>query len=160
MNTFDIHALSSAERFVIWSLRLGLSPQISSEKARSALISGFRAACVSDALPHFTEMTETIATLWYEEQHVPDVHCTCCPCIGKDEWRLVQAVAALQFRDVALAVSYLAEVLPPAGIRSVLHRAMHVAAILGSVGWTLRCVVHEAANCAAFHAPGSEPSIH
>jgi hypothetical protein len=155
----DLHALSAAERFIIWSLRLGLSPQIASATARDALISGFRAARVSEALPYFNEITRSIATIWHQAQHVPEIHCSCCPCIGNEEWRLMQAIAALQYRDVPLAISYLTDILPPAGIRIVLHRAMHVAAILLSAGWTLRCVRLDAVNAASFELSSSDPSV-
>ncbi|HMN45260.1 MAG TPA: hypothetical protein PKE27_11825 [Povalibacter sp.] len=155
----DIYGLSSAERFVIWGLRLGLSPQISGDTAREALITGFRAARVSAALPYFNEVTDALATIWHQLHYVPEIHCTCCSCIGHEEWLLMQAIAALQYRDVSLAVRYLSAMLPEAGVRIVLHRAMHVAAILSSAGWTLRCVRLDAVNASSFAMPGDGASL-
>jgi hypothetical protein len=158
--TPKVTALSTAERFVLWSLRLALSPQTSSDTTREVLSRGFRASCVSEALPHFLDMTDTLNVAWYQMQRVPDIHCTCCPCIGGDEWCVIQAIAALQFRDVTHAMKQLQNVLPLTAIRRLLPRAMHVAATLGSVGWTLRCVGFEAANAPHIHADFPLPDLH
>ncbi|HWK74554.1 MAG TPA: hypothetical protein VNQ81_09815 [Povalibacter sp.] len=159
MSTYDIDSLSSAERFALWSLRLALSPQIESDKAHHALDSGFRAAGVTQALPDFMDLAHVLTLAWHEVQYVPDIHCTCCRCVGDDELQLLQAMAALQAGQVELAVAYLDAMLPAVAVGRALPHAVYVAGVLCSVGLTLRCWQFEAANAPVF-ATQRRPSLH
>lgn len=159
MNTYDIDSLSGAERFALWSLRLALSPQIESDKAHRALDSGFRAAGVTQALPDFMNLAQVLTLAWHEAQYVPDIHCTCCRCVGDDELQLLQAMAALQSGQVELAAAYLDGVLPAAAVGRALPPAAYFAGVLCSVGLTLRCMQFEAANAPRF-ATQRRPSLH
>lgn len=159
MSTFEIDSLSCAERFALWSLRLALSSQIESDKAHHALDSGFRAAGVTDALSDFMNLAHVLTLAWHQAQYVPDIHCTCCRCVGEDELQLLQAMAALQSGQVELAVAYLDGVLPPAAVRRALPHAAFFASVLYDVGLRLRCMPFEAANAPVF-ATQRRPSFH
>lgn len=142
MGLVDISAL---ERFVLWSLRIGLTPADPSMTYR-LLHRAFHSLRVGDALPYFLRFTTHVTRMWHSVQHVPDIHCTCCSNIGDDEWRLLQTIAALQMRDVGLAMRHLDALLPAGGSRGALPAAMHVAAILSDAGWVLESTARQAAN--------------
>jgi hypothetical protein len=142
MSTVEISAL---ERFVLWSFRIGLAPADPSMTYR-ILHRAFHSLRVGEALPHFLRLTTHMSRMWHDMQHVPDVHCTCCCNIGRDEWRLLQTLAALQMRDIGLAMRHLDALLPAGGSRRALPAAMHVAASLNTAGWVLRSMEQPAAN--------------
>lgn len=150
MSTVEISAL---ERFVLWSFRIGLAPAEPAMTYR-ILHQAFHSVRIGAALPHFLRMTTQVSRAWHEMQRVADIHCTCCDVIGRDEWRLLQTLAALQVRDIGLATRHLDDLLPAGSSRRVLPAAQQFAASLSSAGWLLQLMERNAAS-ASVPAPSN-----
>lgn len=159
-SSLAITDLSSPEQFILWSLRVALTPATTSATAYDLLDEAFRSVRITEAMPSFLRLTADVNALWHEMQRVPDVHCTCCSIVGHDEWLLLQMLAALQLRDVDLAMKHVNAVLPLGGARLVLPAAMHVAAALGKAGWVLRSMQSDAANAPALARQSFGPTWH
>jgi hypothetical protein len=105
------------ERLLIWSLRMSYAPHISEQDTARALEHAFRFATIEQALPDFSGYTNAVATCLMDAQLTVHIHCPPCASISRDEWHIVQTIAALQAFDRVLASSYLEPLLPPAGVR-------------------------------------------
>lgn len=145
---------------MLWSLRVALTPATNSATAHNILDRAFHSVRITEAMPSFLRLTADVSTLWHEMQRIPDVHCTCCSVVGHDEWLLLQMLAALQLRDIDLAMKHVNAILPLGGARLVLPPAMHVAATLGKAGWVLRSMQSEAANAPALAYHPFGPTWH
>lgn len=136
-STLRMDDLPYPERLLIWSLRMSYAPQVSDATTSSALEHAFRFAHIALALPSFHAYANRIATGLLDSQMLVDVHCPPCPSVGRDEWHIVQAVAALQAHDRLLADSYLASLLPAAGVRPCCDAGAELARILGHLNFRL-----------------------
>lgn len=105
------------ERLLVWAIRICYAPQVTDEETNRALIQAFRFANIEPALAEFAGYANAIATCLLDQQLTIDIHCPPCPSVGRDEWLIVQTIAALQVRDRMLANSYLESLLPPSGVR-------------------------------------------
>lgn len=126
------------ERLLIWSLRMSYTPNISDADTLRALEHAFRFANIELALPSFNGYANTIATCLMDHQLTVNMHCPPCPGLGRDEWHMVQAVAALQVRDRHLAGEYLNALLPPAAVRICCGFGAELARMLSRLNFRLR----------------------
>ena len=137
MDTLTVNSLSFAEQFVIWATRISLCQDVSTEQAQDTLEIAFERLRIPEALHSFLDFVGVAAIAWNNADRVPDVHCTQCPSVGEDEWRLLQAVAALQRRDVNLASSWIRDTMPPTCMRMFIDRGLHFAHTLQQRGCVL-----------------------
>lgn len=140
MDKLNLTSLSFSEQFFIWATRISLSPQIRTEQAQNTLEAAFERLHVPDALRPFLDFVGSAAFAWHNAEREPDVHCTHCTSVGEDEWRLLQAAAALQRRDVNLATSWIRDGFSPAGRRVFVERGLDFAATLLRRGCVLAVV--------------------
>ena len=147
------------ERLLIWSLRTSYSPLISGLDTKHSLEHAFRFAHIERALPYFHTCANTIAIALMDAQATVDLHRPPCPVVGRDEWHMVQAIAALQSRDRLLAGSYLEPLLPAAGIRIACDSGSELARMLSRLNFRLRpAALHpEEFTYAGHHSVANDP---
>ena len=137
MNTLNVSSLSFAEQFVIWAIRISLSPTPTTEQVDRTLTDAFRLLRIPGALHSFLDFVGVAAIAWHDTQRVPDVRCTCSASVGEDEWRLLQTLAALQRRELELASSWMRDELPPPHMRILMDRGLMFASMLQQRGCVL-----------------------
>lgn len=134
----QIESLPFRERFLIWAIRISFSSDVSNDDTHSALKHAFRLSHIPFALPCFNQYTHVIASTLLEHHQTIDLNPPACPGVGRDEWHLMQVIAALQARDRLLAHDYLVPLVPTTAIRTVCNSGHHLAQILSRMNFVLR----------------------
>lgn len=136
-NALQIESLPFRERFLIWAIRISFSSDVSENDTLSALRHSFRLSHILFALPCFNQYTHVIASALLAHRQSVDLNPPDCPGVCRDEWHLMQAIAALQARDRLLAHDYLAPIVPTTEIRAVCNSGHQLASMLSRTNFVL-----------------------
>lgn len=137
-HVLKMEALSFPERFLIWAIRVSFSPVMSTEESTHHLTHACRFLGVLEVLPWLQSYIGVIGAVLHDSRVFVDIHSPACPMVGRDEWHLIQTLAALQASNRSLAEAHLEAFLPAKAIQVCTNCAVQLAMALDRAGLALQ----------------------
>lgn len=137
-HVLKIESLPFPERFLIWAIRVSFSSVMSTEESTHHLRQASRFVGVLEILPWVQSYIGVIGAVLHDSRVFVDIHSPACPMVGRDEWHLIQTLAALRASNRSLAEAHLEVFLPAKVIQVCTNCAVQLATALDRAGWALQ----------------------